>query len=107
MRRRTWRRSAALLAPPVVLAVAACADRDDDGAGGPPVVPAPPVQPTILGHEDTGIADLTGRVIETAGSEFVASFSPRSRVRPGEAIEVGVDTRRRYAFDLETGLAIR
>jgi multiple sugar transport system ATP-binding protein len=72
-------------------------------------VPAPPVQTehTRELEEDTGIADLTGGVIETAGSKFVASFSPRSRVRPGEAIEVGVDTTRLYAFDLETGLAIR
>ena len=30
--------------------------------------------------------------VEIAGTKFVASFSPRSRVRPGDPIEVGVDT---------------
>ncbi len=72
-------------------------------------VPAPPVQTEDAKEleEDSGMADITGGAIETAGSKFVASFSPRSRVRPGEAIEVGVDTTRLYFFDLDTGLSIR
>jgi multiple sugar transport system ATP-binding protein len=37
----------------------------------------------------------------------VASFSPRSRVKAGDTIEVAVDTSRLYFFDLETGLSIR
>jgi multiple sugar transport system ATP-binding protein len=71
-------------------------------------VPAPPVRTEDAKEleEDTGMADLS-QSVEVAGSKFVASFSPRSRVRPGEAIEVGVDTSRLYFFDLESGLAIR
>jgi multiple sugar transport system ATP-binding protein len=71
-------------------------------------VPAPPVRTEHAKEleEDSGIADLTGGALETEGSRFVASFSPRSRVRPNEAIEVGVDTTRLYFFDLDTGLSI-
>jgi multiple sugar transport system ATP-binding protein len=72
-------------------------------------VPAPPVRTEDAREleEDTGIADLTGGAIETQGTKFVASFSPRSRVRPGDAIDVGVDTTRLYFFDLASGRAIR
>ena len=47
-------------------------------------VPAPPVRTEDAKEleEDSGMADLTGGAIETAGSKFVASFSPRSRVGP-------------------------
>jgi multiple sugar transport system ATP-binding protein len=45
-------------------------------------------------------------VVKTTGTKVVASFAPRSRVRPGDTIEVAVDTRRLYLFDLGTGLAI-
>ena len=45
--------------------------------------------------------------VEVPARKFVASFSPRSQVKPGDPIEVGVDTSRLYFFDLETGLAIR
>ena len=38
---------------------------------------------------------------------FVASFSPRSRVRADDTIEVTVDTSRLHFFDLATGLSIR
>jgi multiple sugar transport system ATP-binding protein len=72
------------------------------------VVPAPPVRTEDAKEleEDSGMADV-GQAIEISGSKFVASFSPRSHVRPGDAIEVGVDTTRLYFFDLDTGLAIR
>jgi multiple sugar transport system ATP-binding protein len=56
--------------------------------------------------DDSGISELT-RSLEVAGTKFVASFSPRSTVRPGDQIDVGVDTSRLYFFDLDTGLAIR
>ncbi len=66
------------------------ADRGGQGAGrGRP-----------LGRQDR-------RRSRVAGTKFVASFSPRSRVKPGDPIEVGVDTSRMYFFDLESGLAIR
>jgi multiple sugar transport system ATP-binding protein len=41
------------------------------------------------------------------GNVFVASFAPRSRVRPGDEIEIVVDRERLHLFDPETGLAIR
>ena len=57
--------------------------------------------------EDAHAADKIGTAEQVSGTKFVASFSPRSRVKPGDPIEVGVDTSRMYFFDLETGLAIR
>jgi multiple sugar transport system ATP-binding protein len=41
------------------------------------------------------------------GTPFVASFAPRSRVRPGDDIEVVVDRERMHFFDVGTGRAIR
>jgi multiple sugar transport system ATP-binding protein len=41
------------------------------------------------------------------GTAFVASFAPRSRVRPGDEIEVVVDRERMHFFDPATGLAVR
>jgi multiple sugar transport system ATP-binding protein len=71
-------------------------------------VPAPAVQTEDIKEleQDAGVHDAIGSM-ELAGTKFVASFSPRSAVRPGDDIEVGVDTTRLYFFDLETGLAIR
>jgi multiple sugar transport system ATP-binding protein len=71
-------------------------------------VPALPVQTedTKELEEDIGLGDIT-QALELAGTKFVASFSPRSKVTLGDPIEVGVDTTRLYFFDLDTGLAIR
>jgi len=55
------------------------------------------------GHSDA-IGTATG---DAGGTKFVASFHPRSSVKTGGTIEVGVDTTRLYFFDLDTGLAIR
>jgi multiple sugar transport system ATP-binding protein len=44
---------------------------------------------------------------EIAGTKFVASFAPRSRVKIGDQIEVVVDSERMHFFDPETGNAIR
>jgi multiple sugar transport system ATP-binding protein len=41
------------------------------------------------------------------GNTFVASFAPRSRVRPGDQIEIVVDRERIHFFDPESSLAIR
>jgi multiple sugar transport system ATP-binding protein len=41
------------------------------------------------------------------GNVFVASFAPRSRVRPGDDIEIVIDRERIHFFDLDTGRAIR
>jgi multiple sugar transport system ATP-binding protein len=40
-------------------------------------------------------------------AHWVASFGPRSAVRPGDTLEVAVDTRRLHFFDPETSLSIR
>jgi multiple sugar transport system ATP-binding protein len=40
------------------------------------------------------------------GTTFVTAFSPRSRVRPGDPVEIAVDTSRLHFFDLDTGQAI-
>ena len=71
-------------------------------------VPAPAVhtEDTKELEQDAGLHDAIGS-IELAGTKFVASFSPRSAMRPGDDIEVGVDVTRLYFFDLDTGLAIR
>ena len=71
-------------------------------------VPAPPVETddTRELRADAGVGDAIG-ALEIRGTKFVASFSPRSTVRPGDAIEIAVDTSRLYLFDLETGAAIR
>jgi multiple sugar transport system ATP-binding protein len=37
---------------------------------------------------------------------FVASFSARSEVRPGDVVELTVDTERLHLFDLDTGAAL-
>jgi multiple sugar transport system ATP-binding protein len=42
-----------------------------------------------------------------SGTPFVASFAPRSRVRPGDQIEVVIDRERMHFFDPETGNTIR
>jgi multiple sugar transport system ATP-binding protein len=42
-----------------------------------------------------------------AGTRFVASFAPRSQVRPRDEIEVVIDTERMHFFDPQTGAAIR
>ena len=42
-----------------------------------------------------------------AGNPFVASFAPRSRVRPGDDIEIAVDRERMHFFDPDTGIAVR
>ena len=45
--------------------------------------------------------------VHQEGTPFVASFGPRSRVRPGDDIEIVVDRERLHFFDPETNLAIR
>jgi multiple sugar transport system ATP-binding protein len=63
--------------------------------------------------EDTKLLDKDAHTdeapahTEIAGTRFVASFAPRSRVRAGDQIEVVVDTERIHFFDPETGDAIR
>ena len=68
-------------------------------------VDAAKVTPEGLDKTSESDEDVFG--IEAGLTPFVASFSPRSRVRSGDTIEVTVDTRRLHFFDLATGLSIR
>jgi multiple sugar transport system ATP-binding protein len=52
-------------------------------------------------------ADVQDLATATQRNTFVASFAPRSRVRPGDDIEIVVDRERLHFFDPDTGLAIR
>ena len=58
---------------------------------------------TKLLEKDAGTEDVPHH----DATRFVASFAPRSRVRPGDEIEVVVDTERMHFFDPDTGAAIR
>jgi multiple sugar transport system ATP-binding protein len=48
------------------------------------------------------LEDESGRV----AGEMVGRFSPRSHVREGDPVHVGVDVSRLHVFDLQTGRAI-
>jgi multiple sugar transport system ATP-binding protein len=57
--------------------------------------------------------DVDAAALEALESEarerrtvVVGRFETQARLAPGEAVDVGVDTRRLHLFDLETGLAI-
>ncbi len=52
------------------------------------------------GEEDE---DSLGRIGGDSGSTFVASFNARTAVRPGELVDVLVDTRYVHFFELESG----
>src|SRR6476660_7948378 len=67
-------------------------------------VPKVVTEDTKLLAHDSG-ADDTG--LHTDATRFVASFTPRSRVRIGDSIRVVVDTERLHFFDPSTGLAVR
>jgi multiple sugar transport system ATP-binding protein len=69
-------------------------------------VDAPPVvtEDTRLLEKDSGKADVPRR---ESGTRFVASFAPRSQVRPRDEIEVVLDTERMHFFDPKSGDAIR
>ena len=55
-------------------------------------------------EKDAGTDDVP---VAHVGNIWVASFSPRSRVRPGDQVEIAIDQERLHFFDPETGLAIR
>jgi multiple sugar transport system ATP-binding protein len=55
-------------------------------------------------EEDAHVDDVP---VAHAGNMWVASFSPRSRVRHGDQVEIAIDQERLHFFDPETGLAIR
>jgi multiple sugar transport system ATP-binding protein len=52
--------------------------------------------------------DATRVSVGSSGlNTFVGRFSPRSAVRPGDALEIAVDTSRLHFFDPASGLALR
>ena len=55
-------------------------------------------------EEDAGTEDVP---TAHAGNIWVASFTPRSRVRPGDEVQIAIDAERLHYFDPDTGLAIR
>jgi len=59
---------------------------------------------TRLLEKHTGVGEV---VRADTANRFVASFAPRSQVRPRDEIEVVVDTERLHFFDPQTGAAIR
>ena len=56
--------------------------------------------------EDVGDADRVAARAEETTSVLVGRFGARSRVRPGDQLDVAVDTRQLHFFDVETGLGI-
>jgi multiple sugar transport system ATP-binding protein len=50
--------------------------------------------------------DRTANQVAADTAKLVGRFGARSRVRPGAALEVAVDTRSLHFFDLESGLGI-
>jgi multiple sugar transport system ATP-binding protein len=55
---------------------------------------------------DAGNEHAAEQRAEAATAMLVGRFGARSRVRPGDAIEIAVDTRALHFFDPETGLGI-
>ena len=55
---------------------------------------------------DAGAAGLDGTRTAPPGTELVARFSPRSRVREGQHVQIAVDVDRVHVFDLSDGAAI-
>jgi multiple sugar transport system ATP-binding protein len=56
--------------------------------------------------EDVGDADRAEAHAGESTAVIVGRFGARSRVRPGEQVDVAVDTRQLHFFDLDTGLGI-
>ena len=56
--------------------------------------------------EDVGEADRLEAHAGESSAVVVGRFGARSRVKPGEQVDVAVDTRQLHFFDVETGLGI-
>jgi multiple sugar transport system ATP-binding protein len=56
--------------------------------------------------EDVGDADRAEAHAGESSAVLVGRFGARSRVKPGEEVDVAVDTRQLHFFDVETGLGI-
>jgi multiple sugar transport system ATP-binding protein len=71
-------------------------------------VDAPPAYTADIKElaEDVGDADRLEAHGKKSSTVVVGRFGARSRVKPGEAIDVAVDTRQLHFFDVDTGLGI-
>jgi multiple sugar transport system ATP-binding protein len=71
-------------------------------------VDAPPAYTADIKElaEDVGDADRLEAQGKKSSTVVVGRFGARSRVKPGEAIDVAVDTRQLHFFDVDTGLGI-
>jgi multiple sugar transport system ATP-binding protein len=56
--------------------------------------------------EDVGDADRAEAHARKSSAIVVGRFGARSRVKPGEQVDVAVDTRQLHFFDVDTGLGI-
>jgi multiple sugar transport system ATP-binding protein len=56
--------------------------------------------------EDVGEAERMEAHARESSAVLVGRFGARSRVKPGEEVDVAVDTRQLHFFDVETGLGI-
>jgi multiple sugar transport system ATP-binding protein len=55
---------------------------------------------------DVGDESAVEAKVEADHTTVVGRFSPRTEVRPGDVIEVAVDTRSLHFFDRDTGMGI-
>ena len=65
-------------------------------------VDTPPVFTDAI-KKGEGDEDNLGRLGDVSGSTFVASFNARTRVRPGDLVDVAVDTKHVHFFELASG----
>jgi multiple sugar transport system ATP-binding protein len=56
--------------------------------------------------EDVGDADRAEAHARESSAVLVGRFGARSRVKPGDQLDVAVDTRQLHFFDVDTGLGI-
>ena len=66
-------------------------------------VDAPQVFTDAIRKGDGADEDTLGRLGSEAGSTFVASFNARTRVRPGDLVDVAVDTKHVHFFEVASG----
>jgi multiple sugar transport system ATP-binding protein len=71
-------------------------------------IDAPPVEHASIAQATAGDDEEEAGVVALAGGKslWTARVSARSRVRPGQALELAIDTTRLHFFDPESGLSI-
>ncbi|MCW2935217.1 MAG: transporter ATP-binding protein [Actinomycetia bacterium] len=71
-------------------------------------IDAPPVEHASIAQAMAGDDEEEAGVVALAGGKslWTARVSARSRVRPGQALELAIDTTRLHFFDPESGLSI-